>query len=238
MNTLFQNGYVLHRRAYRETSFLVDVFTLEQGKLRVVAKGVRNSKSARGSLVQPFLPLQLSVAGRHELKTLRHLESAGKGFSLLGNHLYCAMYLNELLLRLLPPDMPFDILYQAYTMSLQGLAAKADIEPILREYELLLLQELGYGIPLSHTGDSGEPIEQTGVYQYSPQLGLIAHKGRYVPQHSFSGEVLLDMAQAHWHPQSLKAAKRLTRMALKPLLGDKPLKSRELFLQPIQEFSQ
>ncbi|ALS99535.1 DNA repair protein RecO [Lacimicrobium alkaliphilum] len=237
MSSTFLNSFVLHRRAYRETSFLVDVFTQEQGKQRVVAKGVRNSKQARSSLVQAFLPLQLSLAGRHDLKTLRQIEASGPAFALYGHHLYSAMYLNELLLRLLPADIPFDILYQAYGMSLQGLAAKADIEPILREYELLLLQELGYAVALSHTGDKGEPVQPDALYQFSPQQGLIKQRGGYAPGQSFSGSALLDIAQAEWHSESLKAAKRLTRIALKPLLGDKPLKSRELFLQPVQESS-
>lgn len=226
---------MLHRRAYRETSFLVDVFTQEQGKQRVVAKGVRNNKQAKSSLLQAFLPLQVSIAGRHELKSLHQIEATGCAFVLQGNHLYSAMYLNELLLRLLPADIPFDILYRAYAMSLQALAEKADIEPILREYELLLLQELGYAVVLTHTGDSSEPVQPDALYQFAPQQGLTIQRGGYTPNRSFSGDTLLAISRADWHRESLRAAKRLTRLALRPLLGNKPLKSRELFLQPVQE---
>ncbi|WP_099033620.1 DNA repair protein RecO [Lacimicrobium alkaliphilum] len=237
MNSDFLSAYVLHRRAYRETSFLVDIFTQEHGRQRVVAKGVRNNKQAKSSLLQPFLPLQIGVTGRHELKNLRHVEAMGASFKLDANYLYSAMYLNELLLRLLPADIPSDILYRAYAMSLQGLAAKDAIEPILREFELLILQQLGYGVELTHTGEYGEPVEPDALYQFSPQQGVMEQRGSYVPGKSYSGNVLLDISRAEWHSESLKAAKRLTRQALRPLLGNKPLKSRELFLQPVQESS-
>ena len=36
-----------------------------------------------------------------------------------------------------------------------------------------------------------------------------------------------------WNESVLQAAKRFTRIALKPYLGDKPLKSRELFTQNV-----
>ncbi|MEC8417605.1 MAG: recombination protein O N-terminal domain-containing protein, partial [Pseudomonadota bacterium] len=50
MNDEWLNAYVLHRRPYRETSYIVDFFTLEEGRISAVAKGVKNSKSDKKSL--------------------------------------------------------------------------------------------------------------------------------------------------------------------------------------------
>ena len=55
-------------------------------------------------------------------------------------------------------------------------------------------------------------------------LGLI------VDNRSFTGYELRALAAREFPDgQTLRAAKRFTRMALKPYLGGKPLKSRELF---------
>ena len=43
-------GFVLHRRSYRETSYLTDLFTLELGKVSAVARGVRGNKGDKKSL--------------------------------------------------------------------------------------------------------------------------------------------------------------------------------------------
>ena len=41
-----QRGFVLHRRPYSETSLLVDLFTEETGRSKVIAKGARGQGKA------------------------------------------------------------------------------------------------------------------------------------------------------------------------------------------------
>lgn len=62
-------AYVIHRRPWRETSLLVDLFTLNHGRLSVVARGASGSKSALKAQLQPFQPLLLDWVGRGDLKT-------------------------------------------------------------------------------------------------------------------------------------------------------------------------
>ena len=46
----------------------------------------------------------------------------------------------------------------------------------------------------------------------------------------FLGRQLISISEKNWHDKVvLKDAKRLLRISLKPLLGDKPLQSRKLF---------
>ena len=54
---LLQPAYVLHRRSYRETSFLVELFTPDHGRLTVVARGVRKSKSSIPRFIAAFCTL-------------------------------------------------------------------------------------------------------------------------------------------------------------------------------------
>ncbi|MDF2178346.1 DNA repair protein RecO [Aliiglaciecola sp. CAU 1673] len=228
MNSGLCQAFVLHRRPYRETSFLVDIFSAEQGRQSLVAKGVRSAKSANRSLLQPFQPIELCLVGKHELKTLRSVESAGQHFQLQGNALFCGLYLNELLQRLLPSELPFPALFHAYQQCLQQLCAGEAIEPILREYELLLLSQLGYELDFVNEAESGAPIEPLQRYRFEHEMGFV--RVLHNAPVCFEGDQLLAIGRADWHPQSLKAAKLLTRLALRPLLGDKPLKSRELFI--------
>ena len=72
MRVHLQPAYVIHRRPYRDTSALLDVFTAEHGRVGVVARGVRRQSrgSSKAALLQPFKPLLVSLSGRSELKTL------------------------------------------------------------------------------------------------------------------------------------------------------------------------
>ena len=229
-------GFLLHRRSYRETSYLTDLFTLELGKVSAVARGVRGNKSDKKSLLQSFQLLLLSVSGKHELRNLNQLESAGPMLPLVGHQLFSAMYLNELLNRLLPKEVPHPELFLSYQQSLNWLASGGDIEPCLRQFELSLLDDMGYGIDFTQDYESGQTVEADIDYCLILESGIrridVTVQGS-IPQGSnrFSGEALLQVSNNVWTPESLQCAKRITRMALSPLLGRKPLKSRELFQQ-------
>ena len=138
---------MLHTRALRETSLLVDVLTPDHGVSRLVARGARGSKSRIRPLAQPFRPLLVSWSGAHELKTLTGLEEQGRSYALEKISLACAYYLNELLLRLLPEGQPCATVFARYAESLSELATSDNtvtiIESVLRRFELELLNNLG-----------------------------------------------------------------------------------------------
>ncbi|WP_299080993.1 DNA repair protein RecO [uncultured Paraglaciecola sp.] len=224
-------GFLLHRRSYRETSYLTDFFTLEWGKLSAVVRGVRGTKGDKKSLLQSFQPLLLSISGKHELRNLHQLEFNGSMLQLVGNQLFSAMYLNELLNRLLPKEVPHPELFFSYQHSLEWLSDNGEIEPCLRQFELLLLQELGYGIDLTQDFENGQRVEAGIEYCLVLENGLKRINNKGPGSNRFSGESLLQMSQQVWTQDSLQCAKRITRMAFSPLLGHKPLKSRELFQQ-------
>ncbi|RDV28226.1 DNA repair protein RecO [Alteromonas aestuariivivens] len=222
-------AFVLHRRAYRETSYLVDVFTAQQGKVTVVAKGVRNSKSERKSLLQPFQPVNVQLTGKSELKNLTHIDADGPQIPLRGTELFCGMYLNELLNRVLPVGLACESLFAFYRQTLDELRDSDDIEVILRRFEFELLQEMGVMAELSFEGESGLPVEPQRYYHFSAEFGVLPSTESRRPDR-IPGSALLDLSAGHWNPASKRAAKSINRAALQPLLGNKPLKSRDLFL--------
>lgn len=223
---LGQPAFVLHSRPYRETSALVDFFT-PQGRLRGV---LRSARGKVGSLARPFVPLDVEFRGKGELKTVGRLETAGTGPWLLGDALFSGLYLNELLVRLLPAEDPHPALYETYEAALQALALGRPLEPLLRAFEWRLLDELGYAFPLD-TDTGGEPLMADALYRLQVDAGL-ERVFAFQPG-VFNGAELLAMAQADWAvPGALPAAKRLMRQALAVHLGGKPLVSRELFRKP------
>ncbi|MDH4871796.1 DNA repair protein RecO [Pseudomonas sp. BN515] len=216
--------FVLHSRAYRESSALVDFFTPE-GRLRAVLRGARGKA---GTLARPFLPLEAEFRGRGELKNVGRLESAGIPNLLAGEALFSGLYLNELLIRLLPAEDPQPALFEHYAVTLQALAANRPLEPLLRAFEWRLLDELGYGFALD-TDLVGQPIAPDGIYRLQPDAGL--EPVAQLQPGLFQGRELLALAEADWSaPGALGAAKRLMRQALAPHLGGRPLVSRELFM--------
>ena len=218
-----QPAFVLHSRSYKESSSLVDLLT-PQGRLRAVLRGARGKA---GSLVRPFIPLELELRGRGELKTVARLETAGIPTLLSGDALFSGLYLNELLIRLLPAEDAHPELFQHYAATLPLLAAGQPLEPLLRAFEWRLLEELGYGFSLGEDL-AGRPIDPQGLYRLLPEAGL-EPVGQFQPG-VFQGSDLLAMAATQWStPGVLAAAKRLMRQALAPHLGGRPLVSRELF---------
>ncbi len=226
-----QRGFVLHRKAYSETSLLVDLFTEKNGRLSVLAKGARSKRSALKSVLQPFTPLLLNWSGRGGLKTLIKAEPAAIALPLQQTALYSGFYVNELISRVLEQETAYPQLFQDYLRCLTELATlPCSVEPALRYFEFQLLQTLGYGVDFCHCAGSGEKVEAEMTYRYRAEQGFIASLIK--DNLTFYGRDLLAFERREFHQADvLQAAKRFTRIALKPYLGNKPLKSRELFSQ-------
>lgn len=240
------HGFVLHKRPYRETSLLIDFFTLEQGRVSAVAKGARgNSKSDRKSLLQPFQLLEFELSGRSNLRNLGRLEGASTSIPLQAKSLYCGFYVNEIITRALPEALPFEDLFRFYQQTLQLLSkaqpdSSADLEVILREFEFTLLHHLGYLPDFQQTADSGEPIVADGFYYFQLGEGFITCNRER--KYAIEGKYLLAISRAEYQPienesssQTLdymllrQLAKTICRQALSEVIGNKPIKSRELF---------
>lgn len=229
MASTLDPAYVLHSRPYRDSSALVDLFTLQQGMQRVVWRGARGQR--RKLAPQPFMPLLVGMVGRTELKTLTQAEVAGSFALLQGETLFSGLYLNELLVRLLAAGDPQPILFAAYQQALEQLAGGAQVEPLLRRFEWQLLDNLGYGFSLVQDG-GGRPIDSQQRYIWHPTDGLQPLTDALLHNAGMPGAALLAMAADDWSAIStLRAAKQLMRQALGVQLGDRPLVSRSLFVR-------
>ena len=225
MRIELQPAYIIHRRAYRNTSWLLDAFTCEHGLVAMVAKGAKRPGHAWRFLLEPFKPLLLSFSGRGELMTLLAAEQGGRLHTLSGDAIYAGMYLNELLQRLLHRNDPHEALYSMYADALHELAVvHSSIEPALRRFELGLLRELGYGLQLDHNFDTDQ------TYYYDVEHGPVAGNSPTGNWPLVSGRCLVSLADGNFsNPEILREMKRLLRSILNHYLAGRPLKSRELF---------
>lgn len=225
--------YVLHTKPYRDTSLLVDLLTHEHGRISAVARSARGPRSRFRGLLRPFTPLLISWYGKTELMTLTSVETSGMLHDLVGESLLSGLYLNELLMRLLVRYDSHPQLFWHYSQTLAQLQLSSEILAIniaLRQFELRLLIELGYGFSLHQEAIVNQPIENKLWYRFEPSHGLMRVHAHDPGQNLFKGEHLLALhANNLTDSQVLQAAKRLMRLAFAALLGGKPLKTRELF---------
>jgi DNA repair protein RecO (recombination protein O) len=228
-----QPAYILHTRNYRDSSLLVEALTSDHGRVSAVLRGVKASGKAaqqKRSLVQPFVPVLISWHGKTDLKTLTHLEANGAAVPLQAKRLFSALYINELLTRMLQHYEAQQDLFPLYEWVLQSLLETEFIDVVLRRFELQLLDLMGYGLEISHESQQGDPVKASAIYSFYPDHGLEQTSVSVVEQsNQFRGADLLALASNDFKPEVRQAAKRLCRLALQPHLGNKPLKSRELF---------
>lgn len=226
-----QSAFLLHARDYRDSSLIIELFTPDQGRIAAVARGAKTARrggSAQRALLQPFQPLWMAVAGRSELKNLRSAEARAAAIDLRGRALFSGMYVNELLCRVVPHEDPLPELFADYEAALASLAGAVPVDIVLRHFELRLLDALGYGMSLEFDAASGAELDPAGAYGFDAQRGLLPLYGHAATM-SFRGRDLLDFANGHYTADARRALKALCRLALRPHLGDQPLRSRLLF---------
>lgn len=218
-------AFLIHRRAFKDSSLLLDFFTQEYGRVRLVGRGLRNSKTP----IQVFQHLNISYSGRGDLKGLNNWEVKDTPRQLKGESLILGMYVNELISRLLHEQDPHFELFEIYKKFIENLATidSASSHWLLRLFEHNLLQELGYGIDFS-CDISGAEIQLDASYEYQHQGGFVRSVAGKILGKSIN-QLLADDINNMPNLEQLKACRDLNRQQLNPLLGNKPLQSRALF---------
>ena len=232
------SAFVLHRRAYGEKDLLLELWVRELGRVPAMAHRVRGSRGNRQAELVPYQLLELQLRGRGEVRSLQHWEIQRLSPAPVGNDALVGLYLNELLVRLLPRQEPEVELFEHYRLLLEfllsppspaNLDAVAEdrgqqLEARLRAFELTLLGALGYGLDLLHT-QGGMAVDSDGRYVVDLQGGV-----RALPDGPWSGRVLQSLAALQQGTSANQSAlelrrqqRQLLRSLLSELLGDRPL---------------
>ncbi len=237
-----QLAYILHKRDYRESSQILDIFTRDYGRLSLMSRGSRGPKSRIAGNLQLFSPLLVSWQGKSSLPNLRLVERAEiKPPHLSYRSLLCSMYINELLMYLLHRDDIHEAIFDHYHHCLYALATATEVEIELRKFEIKLLELLGFGLLFGKDADSGQNVVAEQFYHYHIEHGPVACDQLNVPQSQtipiIQGHTLLALMREDYlllqqDKQQLQQLKRLMRHVISFYLDGRPLKSRELFSLP------
>ena len=217
-------GFILHRKKFKEKSFIIDIFTASRGKIRAISKSIAKNNLA---YIQPFVPCFFSWSQKTELATLYKVEYREAALMLGHKQLVCAFYINELIMKLLTSHDPAPQLFYYYELTLKKLAAQENIEVCLRIFEKNLLEEVGYGIPFNNIINSSEPAPW---YEFCYEDGFIARNN--YREHYISYEALVNFAKEKLINQEiLTQCKILTRQALAPIMAKHKINSKMFFIQ-------
>jgi len=229
MRVDLQPCWILHRRPWRESSLLIEILSRDFGRLGLVARGARGSRSKSRGLTEPFIPLSCSWSRRSELGTLIDIEALAAGITLRGRALWCGLYLNELIMTLFGRDDPLPELFDVYSATLPALTDPARQADVLRRAEMAMLSVLGVMPDLTRCAGNDEPVEAGSLYHVIPDTGLVAVA---TPQTgAIDGRTALYLAgvQGVDADQAIRREARwLTRRLIDHQLAGRPLKTREL----------
>lgn len=230
MNVELTPCFILHSRAYLESSLIVDIFSREYGRLHLIAKGAKREKSAFSGRLQPYQRLLMAWRGKSELMTLIDVEADTEPYDLSDVKMIAGFYVNELLVRLLHQHEPHPELFDLYNKAILDLSVTKSMDAILRFFEKGLLESLGYGLMLDHDVGDGSAIEADEKYYYLIDSGPMKNPpptGHFI---EIAGNSLLALEKGCLQNQSeLEETKRLMRFILQNYLGKKPLASRALY---------
>jgi DNA repair protein RecO (recombination protein O) len=236
-------AYVLHRYDWSESSVILDLFTREQGRLAVAAKGAKKPYSNFRSVLLPFQRVMVSLSGtaakdestNSEVQNLRGAEWAGGAAMLTGAALFSGFYLNELLMKLLARHDPHPALFDVYAATLPELASNDDIsvQAALRAFELTLLQQTGLLPDLSLVTQTQASVGVERRYGLLPETGVVAGG-------EIAGAALIGLQAALQHG-SVPALQQACRVALPELknalrgmiqhhLGSSTLRTRQVMM--------
>lgn len=227
------HGYLIHHRKYRERSHIVHLFTQEHGRVDGIL---------RQTPPPQYQPICLQASGKSELKNFTKLEIVNQPIFFFGDAFFSGFYLNEILLRLCPLEVQMEQSFAQYAHTLtqlQQLAQQADpnqfLKQILRQFEHELLEDLGYALDFSTDANQLE-IQVSLNYIFQLNEGFIPTA--QASRSTLNGQQILSMCQYEkgrdFGLEQLQLLTKLYRQMISSLLGDRPLKSRQLWIQNTQ----
>ncbi len=267
------NGYLLHQRPYQEKRALYYLFSEHLGivhgigkkgaplfePLQLFATGKRDLKTFSQITISPIEASQLDkgLSSPISSNSTQAIDSAPQVLApqpqryqqITGQQQYAALYLNEILLKLLPVEDPTPVLWHHYQHSLLTLKRSLSADELrlcLRQFEQNLFQELGFALNL--TQDSMlDPIEAESSYSFLPDVGLVPIIQHPDIQHNtiqnmdqveninlqavFKGSEILAMEHSGITIATLNSWSRLYKHLIDHLVDYQPLQSRLLWQQ-------
>ena len=161
---------VIKRIKLGEADRILTIYTPEYGKLKAVAKGTRRPKSKLGGHVELLTHSRLMLARGRNLDIITQAQTIGNflpikdDLELISRGLYIAELVDSFTGEHIEDRRLFDLLLE----TLKQLSQTKDCEPVLRYFELNLLDHLGYRPQLQRCTDCNSTLK--------PDTNFFSHK--------------------------------------------------------------
>ncbi len=225
MKTDELSAWLLHQKPAKNATTQAFFLTRERGMVHAFCAGGKSPK--KQAILQPFMPLWLTLNERPYGAYVKQVEIAASPKLLIGNNLLSGLYLNELLYRALKPEVCDSDLLSAYDVTLtaiQRASSQMMLEVALRRFERILIEASGYQISYVYEARVHEPISAHKRYTFLPGEGFVLDDGGLIGTH------ILAMGADTWDDAAvLKAAKWVMRRAIDHLLDGQEIKTRALY---------
>ncbi len=183
--TFHATAVVLRHMDYGETDRILTLFTLEQGKIKAIAKGVRRINSRKAGHLEPFSQVHLFLSKGRDLAIITQVETI-KSWQRIRDNLQLmgfAAYLVELLDRFTQEEGANRDLYNLLVESLQRLEENPNSKVVVHYYEVRLLELLGFRPDLKNCTSCGKLIQAEDQYFSALAGGVICPQcGRNNPE--------------------------------------------------------
>jgi len=166
---------VLRHSDWGETDRLLWLFSLEMGKIKAIAKGIRKPRSRKAGHLEPFTRASLQLARGRDLFIITQADTLDAYLTLregLVGVTY-ASYVVELLDRFTYEEGENRDLYHLLVDTLTRLSQAKNIELVLRYYEVRLLDIVGFRPQLFQCTGCGTEILPQDQYFSAQQGGVL-----------------------------------------------------------------
>ena len=177
MSVLETEALVLRTYNLAEADKIVVCLTRGSGLIRAVAKGSRRLKNRFGAALEPFTLLNVSCYQKEhqDLISLRQAEIVKSHFSLLADTelLTGLAYMGDLVIDFSPPYQRNEKLFRMVKACLGTVAASpADLNAVLRYFEVWLLKLEGFLPDLTRCGECNRSLKEGEVVYLGSDLTL------------------------------------------------------------------
>lgn len=171
-HTFRAQGLVLRHFEYGEADRILSIFTLEHGKIRAIAKGVRKIASRKAGHLEPLTRANLFFASGQNLAIITQAETIDPYLKLKSDLalMSYASYVIELLDRFTYEEGQNRDLYNLVVATLTRLEENPLVKTVVHYYEVRLLDLMGFRPNLSQCSKCGKEIVAVDQY-FTPEGG-------------------------------------------------------------------
>lgn len=166
---------IISHRDFGEADRLVNLFSLEGGKIRALAKGVRKIRSRKAAYLEPFMHSKVVLARGKTFWIITQADAIHSNLAIRDSLVKTGQsaYVMELADRLSIEEDPAPAVFRLLVNTLKRINEGGEAFVILRFFELCLLDQAGFRPDLTDCVNCGKKITARDQYFSVAQGGVL-----------------------------------------------------------------